>query len=311
MTLKQSFIFSPLLLSAVLHSCQPPTTAERLGYPADAKLLIIHADDLGVAHSENAASIEAFEESGINSASIMVPCPWFPEIAAYAKAHPEADLGLHLTLTAEWENYKWGGVLPSSEIPSLIAPNGYFYHESELVAQNGKPEEAEKEIRAQVEKAIASGFKPTHLDSHMGSLFQTPDLFKVYQKVGKEFGIPVMIPIENLKAVQPLFDVVDEAFVPVNRLYMMAPGVEDGQWGATYTGWMNELQPGLNLLLVHLAYDDEEMKALTVNHPDYGAAWRQRDLDYILSEEFKNVLKEKGIIPVTWRQIQEITFNKK
>jgi len=311
MTLKRLPAILPLLLAAALQSCQPATTAEKLGYPADAKLLIIHADDLGVAHSENAASIEAFEKSGINSASIMVPCPWFPEIAAYAKAHPEADLGLHLTLTAEWENYKWGGVLPSAEIPSLIAPNGYFYHESGLVAQNAKPEEAEKEIRAQVEKAIASGFKPTHLDSHMGSLFQTPDLFKVYQKVGKEFGIPVMIPIENLKAAQPLVDVVDEVFVPVNRLYMMAPGVEDDQWGATYTGWMNELQPGLNLLLVHLAYDDDEMQALTVNHPDYGAAWRQRDLDYILSDEFKNVLKEKGIVPVTWRQIQELTFNKK
>ncbi|MEQ9374477.1 MAG: polysaccharide deacetylase family protein [Imperialibacter sp.] len=306
---KKILIF--LCLLAAIVACQPPNTAEKLGYPADTKLLIIHADDLGVAHSENAASIEAFEKSGISSASIMVPCPWFPEIAKYGKEHPDKDLGLHLTLTAEWENYKWDGVSMPSQIPSLIGADGFFYPTSEEVAQNAKPEEVEKEIRAQVQMAIDAGLKPSHLDSHMGSLFQTSDLFKIYQKVGREFGIPVMIPAGLLEAAPPLFEAIDEVFVPVNRLYMMGEGVAADQWGSTYTGWMKELQPGLNVLLVHLAYDDDEMQAVTVNHPDFGAAWRQRDLDYVLSDEFKEVLKSEGIQPVTWRQIQEITFNQK
>jgi chitin disaccharide deacetylase len=303
-----AYLFGFLFIAV---ACQPPNTAEKLGFAKDTRLLIIHADDLGVAHSENAASIEAFEKAGISSASIMVPCPWFPEIAKYGREHPDADLGLHLTLTAEWENYKWDGVLPASEIPSLIGPDGFFYASSEQVAANAKPDEVEKEIRAQVQMAIDAGLKPSHLDSHMGSLFQTPDLFRAYQQVGKEFGIPVMIPVENLKAVQPLFDAVDEVFVPVNRLYMMGEGVDGADWNTTYTGWMKDLEPGLNLLLVHLAYDDNEMQAVTINHPDYGAAWRQRDLDYILSDEFKEVLTAEGIQPVTWRQIQELTFNQK
>lgn len=311
MRVYQRFIFSAsILLLAVAIGCQPPNLAEKLGYDSDAKLLIIHADDLGVAHSENAASIEAFAKSGINSASIMVPCPWFPEIARYGRENPDKDLGLHLTLTAEWENYKWDGVLPASEIPSLIGDDGYFYSSSEQLAQNANPEEVEKEIRAQVQMAIDAGLKPTHLDSHMGSLFQTPELFKVYQKVGKEFGIPVMIPIGSMQAYQPLLDVVDKDFVPVNRLYMMGEGVAADQWSATYTGWMEALEPGLNLLLVHLAYDDDEMRAVAVNHPDFGAAWRQRDLDYVLSDEFRAVLQSEGIQPVTWRQVQEVSFKK-
>lgn len=302
-----------LLLSlaafVVVVNCRAQSAAERLGFSKDTKLLIIHADDLGVAHSENAASIEAFQKSGINSASIMVPCPWFPEIAEYAKANPQADLGLHLTLTAEWKNYKWDGVLPASEIPSLIGPDGYFYPASDLMASKAKPAEVEKEIRAQVQRAIDFGVKPTHLDTHMAGLFQTPDLFKIYQKVGKEFGIPVMIPVEDLRAVQPLMDVLDPSLVPVSRVLMMNPGVSDGQWNATYTSWMNELKPGVNVLLVHLAYDDAEMQAVTVDHPDFGAVWRQRDLDYVLSKEFSEVLKKQGIQLVTWRQIQEISFN--
>lgn len=283
--------------------------AEKLGYDKDAKLLIVHADDLGVAHSENAASIEAFEKSGINSASIMVPCPWFPEIAVWAKNNPEADLGLHLTLTAEWKNYKWDGVLPASEIPSLIAADGYFYPASDLMAGSARPEEVEKEIRAQVQRAIDFGIQPTHLDTHMAGLFQTPSLFKAYQKVGKEFKIPVMIPIEDIQAIQPLVDALDPSMVVVNRVLMMAPGVTADKWNETYTGWMTELKPGVNVLLVHLAYDDAEMQAVTVDHPDFGAAWRQRDLNYVLSDEFRQVLKERGIQLVTWREIQKIAFD--
>src|ERR1700733_2619407 len=101
------------------------TIAERLGYPADSKLLIIHADDLAVAHSEDAASFDALDKHAVTSASIMVPCPWLTEVAAYAKAHPDMDLGLHLTLSSEWKDYRWGSVAPRDQVPSLFDSSGY------------------------------------------------------------------------------------------------------------------------------------------------------------------------------------------
>ena len=107
------------------------SVAEQLGYAKDARLLIMHADDIGVAHSVNSATISAFEKGGISSASIMVPCPWFPEIAKYARENPGMDFGLHLTLTAEWEYFKWDGVLPSNEISSLLDEDGFMYASSE------------------------------------------------------------------------------------------------------------------------------------------------------------------------------------
>src|SRR5690242_4753276 len=115
-----------LVIAFFSGSAQTKTVAEQLGYPADTKLLIIHADDLGVSHSENEASISALEKGSVSSASIMVPCPWFPEIADYATQHPTADLGLHLTLTAEWKFYKWGTVVPTSETASLLNDKKFF-----------------------------------------------------------------------------------------------------------------------------------------------------------------------------------------
>src|SRR5262249_39809210 len=150
---------------------------QRLGYAADQKLLIVHADDLGMAHSVNRASIKALETGLVSSASIMVPCPWLPEIAAYAKAHPQADLGLHLTLTSEWKQLRWGPVLGRERASSLVDSDGYFYSLESEAAAHMDVREAESEIRAQIERAKTLGIKPTHLDSHMGTLYQNKALF--------------------------------------------------------------------------------------------------------------------------------------
>ncbi|HXL79412.1 MAG TPA: polysaccharide deacetylase family protein [Pyrinomonadaceae bacterium] len=140
-----------------------------MGYPRSAKLLIIHADDLGLSHSENQASIACFEKGVVNSGSVMVPCPWFPEIAAYSVAHPQLDLGLHLTLTSEWKPYRWGPVLPRTDVPSLIDSGGFLSNNCQVVAE-AKLEEVEKELRAQVDRAKQFGIDPTHFDIHMNSL---------------------------------------------------------------------------------------------------------------------------------------------
>src|SRR5437762_3827127 len=124
--------FAFLSISTV--SAQSKTVAERLGYPADSKLLIVHADDLAVAHSVDSASFDALEKNAITSASILVPCPWLTEVAEYAKAHPEADLGLHLALTSEWKTYRWGPVESKDKVPTLLDPGGTLWNQTAPVA---------------------------------------------------------------------------------------------------------------------------------------------------------------------------------
>src|SRR4249920_293645 len=146
------------------------TLVERLGYPPGTKLIIVHADDLGETHSVNAAAIKALQGGTINSASLMVPCPWFPEIADYAKSHPDADFGLHLTLTSERVYYRWGPVAPADKVPTLIDENGYFHHDWKPTT-GINPKEVDLELRAQIDRAYAMGLRPTHLDSHQYRLF--------------------------------------------------------------------------------------------------------------------------------------------
>lgn len=294
-----------------------PTLAEQLGYPSDSRLLIIHADDLGVAHSKNAAGISAWELNGINSASIMVPTPWFPEIAHYAQKNPEFDLGLHLTLTAEWKYYKWNGVLPSNEIPSLVNEKDYFYETVADVVENADPTEIEKEIRAQVERAYDFGINPTHLDSHMGTLFAHPDFFEAYLRVGQEYELPVLVPdnwIENAmfsdeEIRDRILKLADNYPVRVQQVIMLDSNTPESDWFEAYDNAIKNLKPGLNEILLHPGYDNAEMQAMTRNYyHNFEAAWRQRDYDYFTSERLQDLLEEENIRLVMWREIKELMY---
>ncbi len=285
-------------------SAPRPTLAERLGYGADAKLLIIHADDIGMAHSINSATLDAMKDGVVNSGSIMVPCPWFPEIAAYVRDYPGLDLGLHLTLTAEWKHYRWGPVLPASEVPTLLDSTGFLYATAEEAARHMDPREAEAEIRAQVERALAFGVRPTHLDSHMGTLFQTPELFEAYLRVGRDYEVPVLVPGGMLRAMAPqLMTLLTPDDVVIDHLAMATPQVAAGEWEAYYAGLIEGLEPGVTEIIVHVAYDDAEMGAATVDHADFGAAWRQRDLDVVTDGSFRRLLERHGVRLITWREI--------
>lgn len=303
-------IFIFLFCISFISFAQTKMVAERLGYDKDAKLLILHADDVGVSHSENTATIEAFKQSAISSASIMVPCPWFQEIAVYAKENPERDFGLHLTLTAEWKNYKWGGVLPSNEIPSLLNKNGFFYSSSAEVAENANPIEVEKELMAQVQRAIDFGINPTHLDSHMGSVFGTPTLFQIYLKVGAAFNLPVFIPKIAASTYPELLELLDGSQILVDNYYMMDKNRPKNEWTSYYIDIIKNIKSGFNVILVHVAIDDAEMQAITIDHPDFGATWRQNDLDTMVNQEFKASLKENNVHLITWRQIKKLLNEK-
>ncbi|WP_228851786.1 polysaccharide deacetylase family protein [Aegicerativicinus sediminis] len=292
-----------LFLGINFRAASQETIASKLGYPADAKLLIIHADDLGVSHSENIATFEAIDNGSVNSASVMMPTPWVLEAVNYAKANPEThDFGLHLVLSSEWKNYKWGPVSSTDKVPSLIDEHGYFH---EACRSDLNLKEVELELKAQVERAYAMGLEPTHLDTHMGCLAQTTRLTEVYLKIGQKYNLPVFVLDEFLSKE------IKETYHPkvlVDQLYTISP--EDYSIGPEtyYTNTLKNLMPGLSLLLIHTAYDNEEMKGMNVDHPEWGNAWRQKDYDFFTSKTCKELLEKENIKLVTWRQIKEALY---
>src|SRR5919109_3117935 len=299
---KLNGLFVVLLSLAAGAHAQTKTIAERLGYPADAKLLIVHADDLAVAHSVDAASFDALGKGAVTSASIMVPCPWLNEVAAYAKDHPNADLGMHLTLTSEWKIYRWGPVESKDKVASLLDPSGNLWPETGPAVQNLKAEEAEREIRAQIERAMAGGIHPTHLDIHMGVLFARPDLFAAYVKVAHDYHLPFLV-VRVADERSKLLSLLSEKVPIVNSIVMANPTVHAGEWKESYENAVKNLKPGLSEMIVHLGHDDAELQAVTIDHPDFGSAWRQRDYNFVTSPEFKKMLEENHIVLIKWRDL--------
>ena len=292
-----------LLLASNLPA-QNRNIAERLGYPAGAKLLILHADDLGAAHSIDAASFDALDKGTVSSASIMMPTPWVTEVAAYARAHPNADLGLHLTLTSEWETYRWGSVESKDKVPSLLDSAGTFPNEDAPVAQKAKQTEVELELRAQIERALALGIHPTHVDSHMGALFTTPQLLATYVKVAHDYHLPFLALRTNPFGGAPM--PLSPNDVPLDAVIVAGPEVPRDHWKEFYLNAISNLKPGLTEIIVHLGHDDAELQAVTVNHEPYGSVWRQRDYDVVRSAEFRKALQDNHVILVTWKELQKL-----
>jgi chitin disaccharide deacetylase len=293
-----------LLLCASTLSAQTRNVAQRLGYPADSKLLIIHADDLGVAHSEDVASFNAMERGAVSSASVMMPTPWVTEVANYFKAHPDIDLGLHLTLTSEWLTYRWGSVESKDKVPSLLDSTGTFPNDDSIVAKNAKPADVERELRAQIERALALGIHPTHLDSHMGSLFTTPELIATYVRVAHEYHLP-FLAVKGTPLASPQAGVTDRDVV-LDAVIIAGDDAARDKWKEFYLNAIAGLKPGVTELIVHLGHDDAELQAITVNHEPYGAAWRQRDYDVMTGPEFRKALQDNHVILVRWKDLQRI-----
>ena len=293
-----------MLLFASSLAAQSRSVAERLGYPAETKLLILHADDLGVAHSVNVASFDALDKGAISSASIMIPTPWVGEVAAYARAHPNVDLGLHLTLTSEWETYRWGSVESKDKVQSLLDSTGTFPSETAPVTAKAKSVEAERELHAQVERALALGIHPTHLDSHMGALFTSNDLIATYIKVAHHYRLPFLAMRGNPPGVTSV--PLSPNDVVLDNVIVASPHVPRDHWKEFYLNAIANLKPGLTEIIVHLGHDDAELQAVTVNHEPYGSAWRQRDYDVVTSPEFKKALEDNHVVLVRWRDLQTL-----
>jgi len=277
--------------------------AEKLGFPRGAKLLIVHADDVGVTHSVNAATIKGLESGLVNSASLMVPCPWFPEIADYAKSHPDADFGLHLTLTSERVYYRWGPVASKDKVPSLVDENGYFHHDWKP-ATGINPKEVDLELRAQMDRAYAMGLRPTHLDSHQYRLFDNgKELFDVVVRIAHDYKLPLFVARDWFADRPYLEKSLGPADIVIDHTVTMDPGVKADQWADFYKTALNHLEPGVTEFVIHLGFADDELKAATRERDTWGAAWRQRDFDFFTSQEFRQLLAAQNIKLITWREI--------
>lgn len=280
--------------------------ARKLGYAEDARLMIIHADDARLAHSQNRATIESLQSGLVNSFSIMVPCPWFHEMALFARSHPQFDSGIHLTLTCEWENYKFGPVLSPSEVPSLVNGDGHFYKKRAELRKNATAEDVAKELEAQIEKALNFGLTPSHIDSHMYSVGASVDFFSIFKSLGKKYNLPVLISVQLMEMVglDPGLH-LHEDDLAVDKVHIASlTHFDPDKLRNFYDEVFEDLMVGLNVLLIHPAYDDNEMKGITVNHPNFGSEWRQVDFDCFTSDAMKKKLKESEVKLVTWYDIK-------
>jgi len=306
MKIVQLYILFLVILSASPNSSAQSngkSLAEKLGYPRDRKLLIVHADDVGVTHSVNAATIKALDTGLVNSASIMVPCPWFPEIADYAKSRRDLDFGLHLTLTSERVFYRWGPVAPKDKVPSLVDENGYFHHDWSASTKIN-PAEVALELRAQIDRAYAMGIRPTHLDSHQYRLYENgKDLFDIVLGLAHDYKLPVFV-VRDWFADHPYLESsLSPADIVLDHTVTISPSVPPDKWADFYTAALKNLEPGVTEFVIHLAFADDEMKAATRERDTWGAAWRQRDFDFFTSPAFRQLLQEQNIKLITWREL--------
>ncbi|ERM80130.1 hypothetical protein P872_14450 [Rhodonellum psychrophilum GCM71 = DSM 17998] len=300
--IEKRFLFYFLLLG-VFMGCTQTNNSQEI-------LLIIHTDDYGLSSSHNQATLKAFSYGIVNSASIMMPCPWANDGVEYWKKNKDMDLGLHITLTNEWFTYKWAPMADKESVSGLMNENGFMLSNCQTLTELATPKEIETEMRAQIEAALQSGLAPTHLDAHMSCVFRThPEVIASYLRLGEEYSIPPMISKANLdklkKSYPELLIGIDLKKIPVVSQILIADEAQYDKIGmeAHYTDILQKLKPGLNVLLIHTAYDDPEMQIMTKNHDYWNAEWRQADYDYFTSDLARQVLKDNNIRTVTWREV--------
>lgn len=273
-------------------------TNRLLGFPADARLLIINADDFGMCHSVNEAIIGALKEGVVCSTTLMVPCPWALHAMQFLADHPEIFFGVHLTAISEWPCYRWGPVTPREKVPSLVNKTGYFHafeQMPEFLAQV-RLDQLEIEFRAQIEVVLAAGLKPTHLDWHALRLSSREDILALMLSLAREYGLALRVFGQSwIKKVQSQglptndYDFLDS--------YLLDPADKF----AGFKELLRKLPAGLSEWAVHPGLANAELLAIDPG----GAHIRQSDFDFLTSQQAKDVIEEEGIILLDYKALQD------
>ncbi len=297
------------MCAGVAGAAQSPLE-QRLGFPRGSRCLILHFDDLGIAGPEDRSAWAARDSGLVVSASVIVAGPKLQEVAAYARAHPEFDLGIHLALTSEWTGYRWGPIAPAESVPTLVDADGLLrrgWEDSTTV----RWQDVERELHAQIAAARAAGIRPTHLDVHEYVLFSRgPVLFEILRRVAQSEGLPFLSAGEWVagRSTERRFP---RGPLVLTRVVAIAPDVPPAGWAAYYEEQIRALPPGVSELILHPAADSARMKALTGERVNWGAAWRARDWAFVASPRFRRLLADEHIHLVTWRQIDSALVKEK
>jgi hypothetical protein len=284
--------------------------AEKLGYPVDSKVVMLHADDIGMCSEANEAVIPYLLNDQIQSAAAMVPCPWFNDIADWYKKHPEMDIGLHLTLTSEWKNYRWGPVSNPSSVPELIDPEGYLWRGVIDVASRTPVATIEKEVRAQIERAYERGINPGHIDTHMGTLYSKVEYTEAFFNIAMEYGIPANVIEFTPDRVQKFRKQgypITARLIESGRKYTLPKlddfsSVPDGKnyqnKKETFFDLIQNLEPGITEIIFHPSINTEGLKKIT-------NSWQQRvwEAKMFSDPEVIQFLKNEGIIFTNWKEM--------
>lgn len=288
----------------------PPSLLKQLGLPPDARAAIIHADDIGMCHAANVAFWEDHTLGIVTSGSVMMPCPWIPEMAAWCRDHPEADVGVHLTLTSEWEGYRWRPISTSDRASGLIDEEGYMWRSVEALHRHMDPDAAAAELRAQVALALDLGIDVTHVDTHMGAIAH-PQLVPAYVALMHEYQVPAMLPrlsardlethrIDRLteEKMAQAWEALAAAGLPVLDRIL---GLAEGTAPEDYRQGVDGVPVGLSHVIIHPAAPGYDVEAITSSAP-------QRIADYrmLLDPALRAYAAEQGLHLIGYRQLREL-----
>lgn len=287
--------------------------AEKLGFPKGKKVLILHADDIGMCEEANIAAKAYLEKNQIQSAAIMVPCPNSTEAINWAVQNPGKDIGLHLTLTSEWKTYRWGPVSDPKDVPGLLDKEGKLWRSVPEVVNNATAEEVEKEIRAQIDKAISMGMKPSHIDTHMGTLYGTAEYVKVFMKVAEEYNIPAnAIDLSNETVAEhfrnagypineEVIQTISKYKLPKLDFFSSVPkGETYKEKKEKFFDLIKELPVGLTEIIFHPSVQTENLKTIT-------NSWQQRvwEAELFSDSTVIKFLSDEDIVFTSWTDIMK------